>query len=195
MMAMSIVPPLAQHIPAYEAAALKYQGKDDAIPFLHSVLKLGRNERGNTSVRDALNTLLDSHVKSPMMLDVVKELMTFERSLGKDNVLSALAQCVEKSPHAEVKAWAVFAQYANVLQSSEVSSDEYKFAKQTTLAAAREFGSKSALSKVLSIEAAREKLIEGGASTDVIGKDLDGVEFKLSDYKGNIILLSFWGHW
>ena len=30
---------------------------------------------------------------------------------------------------------------------------------------------------------------------EVTGKDLDGIEFKLSDYRGKVVLLDFWGHW
>lgn len=30
---------------------------------------------------------------------------------------------------------------------------------------------------------------------DIVGKDLDGVEFRLSDYRGKVVLLDFWGHW
>jgi predicted Zn finger-like uncharacterized protein len=30
---------------------------------------------------------------------------------------------------------------------------------------------------------------------DIEGEDLDGVRFKLSDYRGKIVLLDFWGHW
>ena len=32
-------------------------------------------------------------------------------------------------------------------------------------------------------------------SAFVFGVDLDGVAFKLSDYKGKIIMLDFWGNW
>jgi hypothetical protein len=30
---------------------------------------------------------------------------------------------------------------------------------------------------------------------DIAAEDLDGVAFKLSDYRGKIVLLDFWGHW
>ncbi len=27
------------------------------------------------------------------------------------------------------------------------------------------------------------------------GPDLDGKDFKLSDYRGKVVMLDFWGHW
>jgi hypothetical protein len=30
---------------------------------------------------------------------------------------------------------------------------------------------------------------------EVEGEDIDGVKFKLSDYRGKVVLLDFWGHW
>lgn len=35
----------------------------------------------------------------------------------------------------------------------------------------------------------------GNISPDVIGVDVDGKTIKLSDYKGKVVLLSFWGTW
>ena len=35
----------------------------------------------------------------------------------------------------------------------------------------------------------------GNAAPDIIGKDLDGVGFKLSDYRGKVVVLDFWGDW
>ena len=35
----------------------------------------------------------------------------------------------------------------------------------------------------------------GKMAPDIEGKDLDGVKFKLSDYRGKVVMLSFWGSW
>lgn len=35
----------------------------------------------------------------------------------------------------------------------------------------------------------------GMVAPDIVGRDLDGVEFRLSDYRGKVVMLDFWGHW
>ena len=39
------------------------------------------------------------------------------------------------------------------------------------------------------------KLQVGMVAPDIEGEDLDGVEFKLSDYRGKVVVLDFWGNW
>ena len=38
-------------------------------------------------------------------------------------------------------------------------------------------------------------LAVGKPAPEIVGKDLDGVEFKLSDYRGKVVFLDFWGFW
>jgi hypothetical protein len=38
-------------------------------------------------------------------------------------------------------------------------------------------------------------LTVGKEVPDIEGEDLDGKKFKLSDYRGKVVLLDFWGHW
>ncbi|WP_319609417.1 hypothetical protein [Oceaniferula marina] len=40
-----------------------------------------------------------------------------------------------------------------------------------------------------------ENLSVGCKAPDIVGKDQDDKEFKLSDYKGQVVLLDFWGIW
>jgi len=35
----------------------------------------------------------------------------------------------------------------------------------------------------------------GKTAPDIEGEDLDGVQFKLSDYRGKVVVLDFWGDW
>ena len=38
-------------------------------------------------------------------------------------------------------------------------------------------------------------LIVGKEAPDIEGEDQDGKRFKLSDYRGKVVLLDFWGNW
>lgn len=38
-------------------------------------------------------------------------------------------------------------------------------------------------------------LTPGKVAPDIVGEDVDGVKFKLSDYRGKVVMLDFWGHW
>lgn len=38
-------------------------------------------------------------------------------------------------------------------------------------------------------------LLPGKPAPEITGKDIDGTEFKLSDYRGKVVLLDFWGDW
>lgn len=35
----------------------------------------------------------------------------------------------------------------------------------------------------------------GSLAPEIDGEDIDGVRFKLSDYRGKVVLLDFWGNW
>lgn len=39
------------------------------------------------------------------------------------------------------------------------------------------------------------KLQVGKTAPEIAGEDIDGVQFKLSDYRGRVIMLDFWGNW
>ncbi len=40
-----------------------------------------------------------------------------------------------------------------------------------------------------------QNLAIGKAAPDIVGEDIGGTQFKLSDYRGKVILLDFWGDW
>ena len=50
-------------------------------------------------------------------------------------------------------------------------------------------------------DAAKGELFEvrnlavGKVAPDIEGEDIDGVKFKLSDYRGKVVVLDFWGDW
>ncbi|MBL8857631.1 MAG: redoxin domain-containing protein [Planctomycetes bacterium] len=39
------------------------------------------------------------------------------------------------------------------------------------------------------------KPVLGKLAPEISGEDIDGKPFKLSDYRGKVVMLDFWGHW
>ena len=38
-------------------------------------------------------------------------------------------------------------------------------------------------------------LVAGKAAPEITARDTDGEEFNLSDYRGKVVMLDFWGNW
>jgi len=41
----------------------------------------------------------------------------------------------------------------------------------------------------------KDGLEKGDTAMEIDGEDIDGKKFKLSDYRGKVVVLDFWGHW
>jgi hypothetical protein len=37
--------------------------------------------------------------------------------------------------------------------------------------------------------------LQASVAVEIAGEDLDGVPFRLSDYRGRVVVLDFWGDW
>jgi hypothetical protein len=46
-----------------------------------------------------------------------------------------------------------------------------------------------------SLDKLRHPILVGKPAPEIEGEDIDGKKFKLSDYRGKVVLLDFWGHW
>jgi hypothetical protein len=45
------------------------------------------------------------------------------------------------------------------------------------------------------LETLRHPILVGKPAPEIAGEDIDGTKFKLSDYRGKVVLLDFWGNW
>jgi hypothetical protein len=45
------------------------------------------------------------------------------------------------------------------------------------------------------LDALRHPILVGKPAPEIEGEDIDGRKVKLSDYRGKVVLLDFWGHW
>lgn len=171
------------------AYAKDYAGKDEAIDFLMMVVNLDQRK-----ARPALEVLLKDHVDSPKLSAMGRMIPYLDRIVSPEFATEARAKLM-KSKSADVRGWAAFASHQKAITSADIKGDEYKAARAKLLAIAKEVSDKNLADQITGAIDEREKFGIGCTAPDIEGVDLDGVAFKLSDYKGKVIFLDFWGDW
>jgi hypothetical protein len=114
-----------------------------------------------------------------------------------------LRQVLEKDPKPKVKAAATLglgkaiAEKVDRLGDKPAEADKLAAEAEKHLIAAAELYKDDAARKKDAENELRviRTLRVGKEAPDINGPDLDGKDFKLSDYRGKVVLLDFWGHW
>ena len=172
------------------------QGGIDAIDWW--LQRGGRNK--------SIDVILDLAVKNYSELESIKKYMPyFAWKLPHDEAEKQLRLLLEVNPFDEVKANASYELHGILLERLDgLDSDEAEsvraemkvlrdsvFDKYADIA---DVNGSMLVDRLTAIEFA-EKLEVGKPIPDIAGTDLEGADFKLSDYDGKVRVLSFWGHW
>lgn len=191
--AMPMRPDFSPLLATAKAAAADYAGTDDAVPFLLFVVQNGAGTQ-RQAVAEALDTLTASHLDHQALAELGPMIPALPRLLPKDKA-TLICERLEKSSNPDVKAAALLARHADTIEKAPVDGDAYKTAKSELLAAAGAAADQRLQGEIRGAIDTREKFGVGNVAPDIEGVDLDGVSFKLSDYKGKVVFLDFWGDW
>ncbi len=190
--AMAMRPDFAPLLEQANAAATAFAGTDDAVKFLLFIVQNGSGKR--EAITAALDTLTEKHVDNAALSELGQMIPFLSRMVAADKAETFLAR-LAKSSNPDVRGWVLMAQHKAAIETGERESDAYKTAKMELLKAAElasDAGLKAEITGAIDL---REKFGAGNVAPDIEGEDLDGVAFKLSDYKGKVIFLDFWGDW
>lgn len=181
--------------PKFAAGAKKYAGTDGAVPFLVWLATQG----GKDHTRSAVETLMAKHAGSAKLGDFVDRLPYMTRSgFSEDEIRGYCAKIIDTNENAEIKAGAHYARAQTYLARGRNPEPKPGFedAYKKDIAAVKAVAPNSILAKrAVAPEFERTRLQIGMVAPDIVGEDLDGVKFKLSDYRGKVVVLDFWGDW
>jgi len=159
---------------------------------LEGITWLLRNSRGK-GVDPALYQVLETHhLNSEKLQDLVLAMAY----VSDPDARKFLTNVSEKSTVKDVRGSAIYAQMIAIERDKE-KADEHAalskklFADHSDLKIRGRNITKSITAK----READEKLAIGKVAPEIIGKDVDGNEMKLSDYRGKVVVLDFWGDW
>ena len=192
--AISMAPPLGELIPRFQQAAADYAGTEDAVQFLVWIIRQGVSaDRG--AAKSAMMTMVDSHLDSEQFGRLASMLPELSYMCGEEDAAALVAKIEKNSKSADVRAWAAFARLSAILEKSELGTEAYESAKKELNAAMEGVKDRYLTSQVAQLTLVREQFSIGAVAPDIEGIDLDGTAFKLSDYKGQVLFVDFWGDW
>ena len=174
--------------------AEQHRGTPPAVTALAAALPLtGRDVELKKQIQDQL---LEDHINDKRLVPAIA-------GLGRDAKL--LQQLIENSESREVRG---VASYFDVQRLKGRGLTEKN--AETVIAAMekvqKEYGdveliaaggrSRGKLGKLIAAELfSFRNLRIGKEAPEIAAADLDGVDFKLSDYRGKVVVLDFWGDW
>ena len=121
---------------------------------------------------------------------ITNEKKYFERG-DMDRLLSLL---LLKSESRDVQA-ACLESLTRILADTSATEADKKRAEEYKLRLEKEFEGTLIVDRMRAAEFKKNNLQVGMVAPDFTHRDVEGVEFKLSDYRGKVVLLDFWGFW
>ena len=161
-------------------------GGDDAVRLLGWAAVQAKNKELAIDVVDRIEA---EHMSSPALTELLERADVIARHLGMERGPGFLQRVVDESPHDVVKAWALY------WQAIAIKRRDPQAAEKLRLRAASFADGHWLADKIRAKQFKAERLQVGMVAPDIEGADVDGVVFKLSDYRGKVVVLDFWGFW
>jgi len=187
----------AEFRPEFENFAEANAGTDLAAQALLWVFRLAEGDK--QLMESTIQALLESYMESPVLAELAGELRYAGYQIGIAPVQKALRALTEFSPHEKVRGQALFTLGCVLVSEAKTDAEKAEGRKclETVIA---EYGKVSTRSGTLAQDAEGwlfelDHLQIGKIAPDFEATDENGVKWKLSDYRGKVVVVDFWGYW
>ncbi len=179
------------HSPAFLTLAEQNPGTPVAEDALRWIVS---HDRQNASLNKVLAILTKDHLQSPRLGEACQSLVYAQDPHAE----LFLRKVLEKNPAHEVQGQAAMS-LGQLLRNKSGSGNSAE-AENLFERVTKDFADVKSYRGTLG-EAAGAQLFEirnlsiGQIAPDIEGQDVDGKTFKLSEYRGKVLVLDFWGDW
>jgi hypothetical protein len=193
--------PSAEFLARFVEAAQQYAGLDGALPFLQWVVEnapVSRTDDGVEVSEEALtafDTILRDHIGSEKMGAFATGLGRMSRTLGNERCEAALTAIIEKSPYTSVQLDARFSRAQLIMGNNDATDEQREAAAADLEAVIAGSDNERTVGRAESALFELKNLRIGLVAPEIESADLDGIAFKLSDYRGKVVVIDFWGDW
>lgn len=168
--------------------AVAKQHPQDAAAF-DALVWIAANGESGAAFQEAFGILANQHVENPRLVQVVEAMADFSSDGEKQ-----LRQIIAKSPHRDVQGLARY--FLAHRLKAQSPADALELLNEVVEKYAEVNYRRGSLATAAKAEVHElDKLAIGKVAPEIAGEDLEGKAFKLSDYRGKVVLVNFWGDW
>lgn len=184
-----------KYLSRFEQAATAVAETPEAIPFLAWIVEFGGRVDGSRALV-AGKTVIEYHAASPAMSTLMRPLLLSGPKMGVDASYELYSAIIAKNGAEGVRERALFQRSKLYIGTTPKGTQKQRVAANADLNRLLKSTANDRMRRsVQKVIFEFENLNIGCVAPEIEGKDLDGVNFKLSDYRGKVVLLDFWGHW
>jgi hypothetical protein len=187
--------PARDFLPRFQALAQRGQGTDTGARAIVWIMEKGNDAGNQEAVKEAVRTLATTYSRSSAIEEGVRDLRSLSWSVGAKESTSALRAILEQSPHHSIKAAASFSLATILLQNSNGETAARAEARSLFDRVKTDYADTPYAGQADSFIFELEHLQIGMTAPDFEATDQDGKTFKLSEYRGKVVVLDFWGFW
>lgn len=197
--------PAKKYVPKFKAYAEAHAGKPEAVEALMQVIVLaGRagSEPGkpNADADWAVKQLTRDHAGDESMAEHAPHLNQASWYIDSKALGQLYVAVSEKNASREAKAsarlgLALLRGTANPMQPREISQEDRTVALEMFRAIATDFADTEAGEAAKPYIFELEHLQVGMKAPEIEGKAVDGTVIRLSQFRGQVVVLDFWGFW
>ncbi len=188
--------PGREYVPQFRAIAVEAKATPTAEKAWMEVLGLASEFDLRDDALAGIDTLLAEHIASPTLDRLAGMLPRMTGVVGEEKIRSALKTVTERSPHALVQAASLF-HHGSMLADGDDAAEGRKLLERVI----RDYADAKPKRGATYAERAKGFLFEldhlqiGKVAPDWEATDENGQAFKLSDYRGKVVVIDFWGNW
>ncbi len=158
----------------------------DALVWVVSIVRFG------AEADQALGTLLKDHLQSDKLGPLCESLAYSQTPQTQKQLRDIIA----RNPHHAVQGQATFS-LAKILQNQAATAPQAEeYFEQILSKFGSVQGNRGTLATLAQAELFEIRTLGiGKPAPDIEGPDVEGKVFKLSDYRGSVVLIDFWGDW
>lgn len=201
--ALNAKKPAPEFLPRFQALAVEAKGTETGVKCLMSVMDVALAAKRLPDAKAAYDDVVANHIASPSIGNLPFVAMQIVEGADYDKLVATL---LEKSPHKNVHAGAVFMQWQAAQQKAQMAGTDpasdpailelaKKIAKDYADVKFPFDDSKTYGDMAAGFVFVAENLSIGKQAPDFESVDENGQKFKIGDYRGKVVVLDFWGYW